>query len=295
MVSERTIKTVEDMLRACVLEFRGSRDQYLALIEFAYNNQYQSSIGMASYEALYGRQCRSPLYWDEEGVRMIEGPELIQDTVDKVKLIRSRIKAAQDRQKSYVDQHQREMEYSVGDRVFLQVSPWRGVLRFSQKGKLSLRYIGPYEILKRIGPLAYRLDLPSEMSQLHDVFHVSMLRRYRSDPTHVILAQEIEIASDLSYVEEPVRIVGSWVKQLKNRVIPLVKVLWKNHSFEEATWETEELMRSHYPHLFDRTGGENCNIPSPMGRSAGNLRDVDVWLGYGRSPWVLEFERFSET
>ncbi|KAJ8771673.1 hypothetical protein K2173_026850 [Erythroxylum novogranatense] len=186
--SERTIKTVEDMLRACVLEFRGVWDQYLALIEFTYNNHYHSSIGMAPYEALYGRQCRSPLYWDEEGVRMIESPELIQDTVDKVKLIRSRIKVAQDRQKSYVDQHRREMEYNVGDRVFLRVSPWRGVLRFGKKGKLSPRYISPYEIIERIGPLAYRLALPSEMSQLHDVFHMSILRRYRSDPTHVIPA-----------------------------------------------------------------------------------------------------------
>ncbi|KAJ8748467.1 hypothetical protein K2173_003363 [Erythroxylum novogranatense] len=186
------------------------------------------------------------------GVPLSIGPELIQDTVDKVQLIRSRIKAAQDRQKSYVDQHRREMEYSVGDRVFLRVSPWKGVLRFGRKGKLSPRYIGPYEILERIGPLAYRLALPSEMSQMHDVFHVSMLRRYRSDPTHVIPTQEIEIASDLSYVEEPVQIIGSRVKQLRNRVIPLVKVLWKNHSSEEATWEIEEHM-SRYPHLFDRT------------------------------------------
>ncbi|KAJ8755137.1 hypothetical protein K2173_018935 [Erythroxylum novogranatense] len=215
---------------------------------------------MAPYEALYGRSCRSPLYWAEEGMRSIEGPELIQDTVDKYATLvgheleyrqqcRVRVtrkwgvtKAAQDRQKSYVDQHQREMEYS------------KGVLRFGSKGKLSPRYIGPYEILERIGPLAYRLALPSEMSQMHDVFHASMLRRYRSDPTHVIPAQEIEIASDLSYVEEPEQIIESRVKQLRNRVIPLVKVLWKNHSSEEATWETEEHMRSQYPHLFDRTG-----------------------------------------
>ncbi|KAJ8748030.1 hypothetical protein K2173_011851 [Erythroxylum novogranatense] len=175
---------------------------------------------------------------------------MIQDTVDKVKLIRSRIKAAQDRQKSYVDQHRRDIEYNVGDRVFLRVSPWRGVLRFGKKGKLSPRYIGPYEITERIGHLAYRLALPSEMSQLHDVFHVSMLRRYRSDPTHMIPAQEIEVSSNLSYVEEPIQIVGSQVKQLRNKRIPLVKVLWRNHSTEEATWETKEHMRRQYPHLF---------------------------------------------
>ena len=186
--SERTIKTLEDMLRACVLEFQGSWDDYVTLIEFAYNNHYHSSIGMAPYEALYGRKCRCPVYWDEEGTRILEGPELIQKTGDNVKLIRSKLKAAQDRQKSYVDQHRREMEYNVGDKVFLRVSPWKGVLRFGKKGKLSPRYIGPYEIVARIGPLVYRLALPQELSQLHDVFHVSMLRRYRSDPSHVVQA-----------------------------------------------------------------------------------------------------------
>ena len=117
--SERTIKTLEDMLRACVLEFQGSWDDYVTLIEFAYNNHYHSSIGMAPYEALYGRKCRCPVYWDEEGTRILEGPKLIQKTGDKVKVIRSKLKAAQDRQKSYVDQHRREMEYNVGDKVFL--------------------------------------------------------------------------------------------------------------------------------------------------------------------------------
>ena len=174
--SERTTKTLEDMLRACVLEFQGSWDDYVTLIEFAYNNHYHSSIGMAPYKALYGRKCRCPMYWDEEGTRILEGPELIQKTGDKVKVIRSKLKAAQDRQKSYVDQHRWEMEYNVGDKVFLQVSPWKGVLRFGKKGKLSPRYIGPYEIVARIGPLAYRLALPQELLQLHDVFHVSMLR-----------------------------------------------------------------------------------------------------------------------
>ena len=111
------------MLRACVLEFQGSWDDYVNLIEFAYNNHYHSSIGMAPYEALYGRKCRCPVYWDEEGTRILEGPELIQETGDKVKVIRSKLNAAQDRQKSYVDQHRREMEYDVGDKVFLRVSP----------------------------------------------------------------------------------------------------------------------------------------------------------------------------
>ena len=131
---------------------------------------------MAPYEALYGRKCRSPVYWDEEGMRTLEGPELVQDTVDKVKIVKSKLKASQDRQKSYADQHRRDMEYEVGDKVFLQVSPWKGIIRFGKKGKLSPRYIGPYEILEKVGLLAYRLALPPELSQIHDVFNVSMLR-----------------------------------------------------------------------------------------------------------------------
>ena len=142
------------------------------------------------------------------------------------------------------------MEYEVGEKVFLRVSPWKGVIRFSRKGKLSPRYIGPYEILERIGPLAYRLALPQEMAQIYDMFHVSMLRRYRSDPTHVLKNEEVEIDDNLSYVEERVRIIGHKTKQLRNREIPLVKVLWRNHSQEEATWETEENMKREYPYLF---------------------------------------------
>ena len=185
---------------------------------------------------------------------MLEGPDLVQDTVDKVKIIKSRLKAAQDRQKSYVDQHRRDIEYEVGEKVFLRVSPWRGIMRFGKKGKLSPRYIGPYEILERVGPLAYRLALPPELAQIHNVFHVSMLRRYRSDPSHVLRDEPVEISDDLSYVEEPQEILEYQERELRNRKIPMVKVLWKNHSRREATWETEQSMRSQYPWLFPDTG-----------------------------------------
>ena len=133
-------------------------------MEFAYNNQYHSSIGMALYEALYGRKCRSPIYWDREGSEFIEGPDIVQMTVDKVNIIKSKLKAVQDWQKSYVDQHRTEMEFQTGDKVFLKVSPWKEIMRFGNKGKLSPRYIGPYEIVERIGPLAYRLAQPPELS-----------------------------------------------------------------------------------------------------------------------------------
>ncbi|KAL0463175.1 UNVERIFIED_CONTAM: Transposon Tf2-12 polyprotein [Sesamum latifolium] len=227
--SERTIQTLEDMMRACVIEFRGNWDDHLPLIEFAYNNSFHSSIGMAPYKALYGRKCQSPICWDIEGLRQLEGPELVQKIVDKIQTVKQGLKAAQDRQKSYV-KHRREMEYKVGEKVFLRVSPWREILRFGKKGKLSPGYIGPYEILERVGPLAYRLALPAELSQIHDVFHVSMLQRYRSDPSHILRESEIEISKGLTYVEEPTEILDRGMKRLRNKEIPMVKVKWSHHS-----------------------------------------------------------------
>ena len=139
----------------------------------------------------------------------------------------------------------------MGDKVFLKVSPWRKILQFGRRGKLSPRFIGPYEILERIGPVAYRLALPSELAKLHDVFHVSMLRRYRSDESHILPVQEIQVQEDLSYDEEPKVILAREVKQLQNKQVPLVIVLWQHHGREEATWEPEATMTTHYPQLFE--------------------------------------------
>ncbi|KAL2226759.1 UNVERIFIED_CONTAM: hypothetical protein Sindi_2034600 [Sesamum indicum] len=244
------------MMRACIIEFRGNWDDHLPLMELAYNNSFHSSIGMASYEALYGRKCRSPICWDIEGLRQLEGSELVQETVDKIKIVKKCLKAAQDRQKSYVDKHRREMEYEVGEKVFLKVSPWREILRFGKHGKLSLRYIGPYEILERVGPLAYRLALPTKLPKIHDVFHVSMLRRYRSDPSHILHEPEMEISEGLTYVEEPTEILDRSIKKLRNKEIPMVKVKWSHHSPREATWEVEENMREKLPYLFSEPVSE---------------------------------------
>ena len=148
--SERTIQILEDMLRACVMDFGGSWERYLPLAEFAYNNSYQASIQMAPFEALYGRKCRSPIGWFEVGESKVLGPDLVQEALEKVKLIRERLLSAQSRQKAYADHRRRDLEFSVGDQVFLRVSPMKGVMRFGKKGKLNPRYIGPYEILERI-------------------------------------------------------------------------------------------------------------------------------------------------
>ena len=272
--SERTIQTLEDMLRARVMEFRGSWDTHLPLMEFAYNNSYQASIGMALYEALYGWKCRTPVCWDEVGERKLVGPEIVQVTCDKIKVIRDRLKIAQDRQKSYADNRRRDLEFEVGDMVFLRISTWKGILRFGKHGKLSPRYIGPYRIVERIGEVAYRLELPSDLDRIHNVFQVSMLLKYIPNPSHVLIEQLVEIQENLTYEEEPVQILDRREQVLRNKTIPLVKVLWRSHTVEEATWEHEEQMKRHYPHLFDagtnvlisRTKfykeGGFCNAPS---------------------------------
>ena len=203
------------------MEFSGSWDRYIPLMEFSYNNSFQSSIGMTPYEALYGWKCRTPVCWTELNEHRLIGPDIVKDTEEKVQIIRQRLKAASDRQKSYANLKRRDIEYNVGDKV----SPWRKILRFGQKSKLSLRFIGPYEILERFGPVAYRLALSPELAKLHDVFHVSMLRRYRSDESHILPVQEIQVQEDLSYDEEPKTILAREVKQLRNKQVPLVKVL----------------------------------------------------------------------
>ena len=177
-------------------------------MEFAYNNSYQASIGMTPYEDLYGRKCRTPVCWDEVGERKLVGPEIVQVTCDKVKVIRDRMKIAQDRQKSYVDNRRRDQEFEVGDMVFLRISPWKGVLRFGKRGKLSPRYIGPYRIVERIGEVAYRLELPSDLDRIHYIFHVSMLRKYMLDPSHVLTEQPVERQENLTYEEEPMQILN---------------------------------------------------------------------------------------
>ena len=164
--------------------------------------------------------------WENEAVL---GPELVQQTQEKVDLIRQRLVAAQDRQRKYADQNRRDMEFATGDLVLLKVSTWKGLMRFGKKGKLSPRFIGPFEILKRIGKVAYELALPPNLQHIHNVFHVSMLRKYHPDASHIIEYDPMEIQTDLSYAEQPVEIIDRKEQILRNKTIPLVRVLWRNH------------------------------------------------------------------
>nr|GFC56109.1 putative reverse transcriptase domain-containing protein [Tanacetum cinerariifolium] len=169
------------MLRDCAIDFGKGWVNHFPLVEFSYNNSYHATIKAAPFEALYGRKCRSPVYWTEVGEAQILGPELIQETTEKIVQIMERMQAARDRQKSYADLKRKPMEFQVGDKVMLKVSPWKGVVRFGKRGKLNPRYIGPFKVLKRIGDVAYKLDLLEELSRVHNTFHVSNLKKCHAD------------------------------------------------------------------------------------------------------------------
>ncbi|XP_071909874.1 uncharacterized protein [Coffea arabica] len=206
---ERTIQTLEDMLRACIVDFGGSWSQYLTLVEFAYNNSYHSTIQKAPYEALYGRRCRSPIHGDEVGERKIIDPATIpwvEEAYEKVKVIRQRLQTTQSRQKSYADYRRKDLKFEIGDKVFLRITPLKGKIRSGKGKKLQPRYIGPFNVLQRIGKVAYRLELPVSLSRIHDVFHVSLLKKYHPDPTHILPPEDVELDESLTYEERHVQI-----------------------------------------------------------------------------------------
>ncbi|KAJ9539087.1 hypothetical protein OSB04_031820, partial [Centaurea solstitialis] len=225
--SERTIQTLEDMLRACILEFGGTWDIHLPLVEFSYNNSYHSSIKMAPFEALYGRKCRTPLCKQETGEKILAGPELIEITHDKIRVIRERMKVAQDRQKSYADKRRRPIEFFVGD-----------------MGKLSPRFVGPFKILERVGKQAYRLELPEELAGIHDVFHVGYLRKCLGKHDETVPLAEVKLDNRLTYVEEPEAILNERTANLRNKNVELVLVKWKHHRGPNWTWENKDEMKS---------------------------------------------------
>ncbi|GKC38312.1 putative reverse transcriptase domain-containing protein [Tanacetum coccineum] len=195
-------------------------------------------------DVLYGRKCRSHVLWTTIGESRLIRPELVQETTDKVVLIKERLKAARDRQKSYVGNRRKPLEFEVGDQVLLKVSPWKGVVRFRKKGKLAPRYVGPFEILERIGHVAYRLRLPQELSNVHDTFHVSNLKNCLADTNLHVPLVEIKFDKTLCFVEEPVEIIDREVKSLKHSMIPIVKVHWNSKR------GPKDYMKTKYSHLF---------------------------------------------
>ncbi|GJR13737.1 E-beta-farnesene synthase [Tanacetum coccineum] len=269
--SERTIQTLEDMLRACVIDFGSGWDKHLPLAEFSYNNSYHASIKAAPFEALYGRKCRSPVCWSEVGDAQLTGPEMIRETTEMIVQIKNRLLAARSRQKSYADVRRKPLEFEVGDKVMLKVSPWKGVVRFGKRGKLSPRYIGPFKILSRVGPVAYKLELPRELQGIHNTFHVSNLKKCLSDEELIIPLDEVRIDEKLHFIEEPIEIMDREVKQLKQSRIPIVKVRWNSSRGPEYTWEREDQITPNDPSAkIYENGGVTTEIseaPSPAKRS----------------------------
>ncbi|GKD21762.1 putative reverse transcriptase domain-containing protein, partial [Tanacetum coccineum] len=215
--SERTIQTLEDMLRACVMDFGKTWDRHLPLIEFSYNNSYHTSIKAAPFEVLYCHKCRSPIYWAE---------------------------------RSYASKRRKPLEFQVGDKVMLKVSPWKGVICFGKRGKRNPHYIGPFKILDKVGTVAYRLELPEKLIRVHSTFHVSNLKKCLSDEPLAIPLDEIHVDDKLNFIKEPVEVMDREVKRLKQSRIPIVKVHWNSRRGPEYTWEREDQMQKKYPHLF---------------------------------------------
>ncbi|WVZ63932.1 hypothetical protein U9M48_013522 [Paspalum notatum var. saurae] len=243
---KRVNQILEDMLRVCALTYSTKWDECLTLAEFAYNNSYQKSLEMAPFEALYGRRCRTPLNWSEPGERITFGPDLVTQAEEQVKFIHSNLKRAQSRQQSYSDRRRRPLAFEEGDHVYLQVSPMKGVHRFGVKGKLAPRYVGPFKITERCGLVAYRLELPPHLAAVHDVFHVSQLKKCLRVPEEVVDTSQIQIQLDLTYKEKPIRILDQKQRSTRRRNIKFYKVQWRNHSEEEATWEQEEFLQTKY-------------------------------------------------
>ena len=187
------------------------------------------------------------------GERPLFGPDIIQDAEEQVRIIRENLKTAQSCQKSQYDRHHKDMVYQPGEKAYLRVTPMKGAHRFGIKGKLAPRYIGPFTILERRGKVAYQLELPPNLSQVHDVFHVSQLRRCFKDPIRGVDHEVLELQQDLSYKEHPVRILDQAERRTRQKAIKFLKVQWSHHSEDEATWEREDRLREEYPALFPST------------------------------------------
>jgi hypothetical protein len=205
---------------------------------------------MAPFEVQYGRKCRTPLNWSGLGERKFFGPDIVQEAEEQVRVIQENLKIAQSRQKSYYDSKHRDIVYKLDDLAYLRVTPMRGTHRFGIKGKLAPRYIGPFKVLGKRGQVSYQLELPPNLSLVHDVFHVSQLKKCFKDPGRAVDHETIDLREDLSYQEHPIRILDEAERKTRNKSVKFFKVQWSNHSDKEATWEREDLLRSEYPALF---------------------------------------------
>jgi hypothetical protein len=202
---------------------------------------------MSPFESLYGRRCRTPINWSKSGERPFFGPDLVKDAEDQVKIIRKNLRIAQSHQQTYADRRCRELHFKVGDHVYLKVSPFKGTRRFQVKGKLAPRFVGPFRITKRVGVVAYQLDLPQSLSAVHNIFHISQLKKCFHVPTDTVNLETLDLQEGLTNEEHPVAILDYDERKVKRSMVEFVKVQWSKHSKDEATWEREDRLRQDYP------------------------------------------------
>jgi len=239
------------MLRACALQYGTSWDKSLPYAEFSYNNNYQQSLKMAPFEALYGRKCRTPLFWNQTGETRVFGIDVLRHVEQQVRTVWDNLRVAQSRQKGDADTRRRELVFKEGNYVYLKVSPMRSVKRFNMKGKLAPRYVGSFKVLQRHGEVAYQLELPECLSSVHDVFHVSQLKKCLRVPKEQIPLEELSVKGDLTYEDYLVRILEISERVTRSWIIKMCKVQWNRYSEAEATWEREDDLRKSYPQLFE--------------------------------------------
>jgi hypothetical protein len=214
---------LKDMLRACVIHYDKSWDKYLSLAKLSYNNSYQASLKMAPFEALYGRRCWTSLSWSQTGERKIFRPDLVIEVEKKVRVIHENLRVAQSRQKNYFDKRRKSLQFEVGDHVYLRVSPTKCVQRFRVRGKLAPWYVGPYEITEICGLMAYRVWLPPQLVAIHDIFHISQLKKCIWVPTEIVEQKEILVEPDLSYVEYPIKVLNQKERVTKRKWLKYIK------------------------------------------------------------------------
>jgi ribosomal protein S6 len=243
---ERVNQILEDILRACVMEYQGSWDRNLPWAEFFYNNSYQESMKMAQFEVLYGRRCRTPLNWIEPREKVIFRPDIIEEAEMIVRRVQENLKATKSRQETYANKRRRPLAFEVGDHVYLRVSPMKGVKRFGVKGKLAPRYIGPFPILEKCGTIAYKPDLSPSLAGVYDIFHMSQLKKCLKVPMDIVLSEVTPLEADLSYPENPIKILDQKDQVTRHKTIKFFKIHWSNHSEEEATWESEDFLHSRH-------------------------------------------------
>jgi hypothetical protein len=257
--TETINQILEDMLRASILHFDKNWDKCLSFAEFSYNNSYQASLKMAPFDALYERRCRTPLNWSEAGERTLFGLDLVKDAEERVQVIRENLKMAQMRQKSCHDKGTAPLHFEVGDYVYLKVSPTKGVQRFGVKGKLAPRLIGPNEVIEVCGPVAYHIQLPEWFSAVHNVFHVTQLKKGMPVPENEVIAEANSwIEPDFFLIEHPLKVLDQKERKTRRQTVRMYKIQWSHHTEEEATWETEDYLNTKYPGFL-----QSRNVSSP--------------------------------